>query len=61
MSTVKVPGVKVIEFAKKVKPVSDLKEVFTLIIPGFIGREGLITLKATSRFALKHSQINRGI
>jgi len=49
ISTLIVPGVKVIELAKNVKAVSVVNLVFTLTIPGFIGNRGCKTRYATSR------------
>src|SRR6056297_1385422 len=55
ISTVSVPGVSVIELAKIIRPIFDFKMVFVLTIPGFIGKDGVSTRRATSRFDLINS------
>jgi len=52
ISTVNVPGVRVIEFAKNIFPISDFSFVFAVIIAGSIGNEGDKTIIATSMLAL---------
>ncbi len=49
MSTVKVPGVSVMESARINRPIRLFNRVFTSTIPGLIGKEGESTRRATSK------------
>ena len=58
---VKVPGVSVMELARISLAIFDCRVVVALMIPGLMGREGLKTLHAISKFAFISSfiKVNR--
>ncbi len=55
MSTVRVPGVRVIELASSMRPMADLSRVRTVTMPGLTGRSGERTIAATLTFDLTSS------